>query len=541
MAKITLNLNPKNDQLVPVEVLVGWSNMYLDTRAEEKSWMDVFKKNKQKTEKIGEINNVILNLKGKGGRAWFQKVFLQPFGGTATKEAKEIFDELAKNDAFKELEKETAEYNEEIRPKINAAAQAAQALTNVISNDTNGLSLLIGNFSRAFMAGPGKTTTAPAITKEILLDKIIDKIVIETTTPPTAEPTAAAVGYSESAKEYLKDKSRDKLVNLLNNINKQLTNPSTVNNAVTAIQASHPSFSSLTKEEIANILGITIAESFDFKRELYNSKKLLELGFVTENEHLAKLVEIRNILKEQAASSPEIESIKAAISSIIGVKGDGTDGALAVLLKTSSELQQGLNEYSKGIITERKLTFKEQQLAKLHIKKAIVKEYIETGKLPEKQNLNEFFFLGALLGAALAAVAAWAIGKLKTHYVGAVTGAAPRYALSEMPQNTTTQLIQSMNSGLNANGELVDVSGKKVADFKNQINEFQKALTTPVANIKAAYSDITNAFNALKSAAASPVDPSTQTAFDALKPFASSPRDEVNALNYVLQALSDII
>lgn len=447
MAKFTLNLNPKNDQLVPVDALVNWSEAYLNTRAEEKSWMDVFKKNKQKTEKIGEINNVILNLKGKGGRAWFQKVFLQPFGGTATKEAKEIFDELAKNDAFKSLEQETARDNAEIRPKINAAAQAAQALTNVISNDTNGLSLLIGNFSRAFMAGPGKTTTAPPAP-------------------------------------------------------------------------------SLDESKI---------------RSLKLQKKLYKLGFVTENEHLAKLVEIRNILKEQAASSPEIESIKAAISSIIGVKGDGTDGALAVLLKTSSELQQGLNEYSKGIITERKLTFKEQQLAKLHIKKAIVKEYIETGKLPEKQNLNEFFFLGALLGAALAAVAAWAIGKLKTHYVGAVTGAAPRYALSQLPQDTTTQLIQSMNSGLNANGELVDVSGKKVADFKNQINEFQKALTTPVANIKAAYDDINRAVTALRSASPSPVDSNTQTAFDALAPFASSPRDEVNALNYVLQALSDII
>lgn len=522
MAKITLNLNPKNDQLVPVEALVGWSNMYLDTRAEEKSWMDVFKKNKQKTEKIGEINNVILNLKGKGGRAWFQKVFLQPFGGTATKEAKEIFDELAKNDAFKDLEEETAKYNEKIRPKINAAAQAAQALTNVISNDTNGLSLLIGNFSRAFMAGPGKTTTAPPAPS---LEKVKNAL--------KANPTlmgALAIKDPDQIDPMTwegEDGLRNRIIYGLKSENfKTITQQFLKANGITDPKNPETLLASLAESKI---------------RSLKLQKKLYKLGFVTENEHLAKLVEIRNILKEQAASSPEIESIKAAISSIIGVKGDGTDGALAVLLKTSSELQQGLNEYSKGIITERKLTFKEQQLAKLHIKKAIVKEYIETGKLPEKQNLNEFFFLGALLGAALAAVAAWAIGKLKTHYVGAVTGAAPRYALSQLPQNTTTQLIQSMNSGLNANGELVDVSGKKVADFKNQINEFQKALTTPVTNIQAAYTDITNAFNALKSAAASTVDPSTRTAFDALKPFASSPRDEVNALNYVLQALSDII
>lgn len=53
--------------------------------------------------------------------------------------------------------------------------------------------------------------------------------------------------------------------------------------------------------------GVTAAESID--RELYQSKKLLELGFITQNEYLAKLVEIKNIILEADAPpavNPEI-------------------------------------------------------------------------------------------------------------------------------------------------------------------------------------------------------------------------------------------
>lgn len=48
--------------------------------------------------------------------------------------------------------------------------------------------------------------------------------------------------------------------------------------------------------------GVVAAESID--RELYQSKKLLELGFITQNEYLAKLVEIKNIILEAATVPP---------------------------------------------------------------------------------------------------------------------------------------------------------------------------------------------------------------------------------------------
>lgn len=394
------------------------------------------------------MHNLISNLRGKGGRVWFQKTFLVPFGGSKDKLAQEVFDTLSKAFAFKALEVATEAYNEKIRPAIDKAANAAKALTDVISNDSNGLSLLIGNFSRAFMAGPGKTAEAGA-----------------SPAPPAA---------TES-----------------------------------------------TKEKIS--------------KELFQAKKLLELGLITKGEYTASLVKTKKLLKEgvTAPAAPEpkdIEVVKAAITSIMG-SGSGSDGALSVLLTASAEIQQGLTDYSKRIVAEGKA---ENELTKAYIKRKILEGYKETKDQQEKPYLNEFLI--TMIAAALAALAGWVVGKLKGHYNGAATGVAASHPTAAIDKNATTNLLGSIDRGLNASGIPVDAAGKPVPSFEEVLTKYQANLVGPSGNIGVAYNEIKGVM-----AKSTITDENVKTAFVAMTPFNNAPLAQKDALVASLLELAKMI
>jgi hypothetical protein len=456
MAKTTLTLNPNNDQLVPIEALAKFSEAYLQEKSEgaNQTLIDKTKdlfKDKEKAKKINELHNVINNLKGKGGRVWFQKVFLMPFGGSKDKLAQEVFDTLSKANAFDGLEQATAEYNQQIRPAIIKTANAAKVLTDVISNDITGLSVLIGKFSTAFMAGPGKT--------------------------------APAAPANESNKTKI-------------------------------------------------------------SKEMFQAKKLLELGLITKSEYIAELVKTRKLLNETAdaaaAAAPtapavdakNVEIIKAAITTIMG-STSGTDGALSVLLTASAEIQQGLTDYSNKVVVESKT---ETQLSKAYIKKKILENYNETKGGEEKPYLNEFLF--TLITAALAALAGWVAGKLKGHYNGGATGVVASHPTPAIDKNATADLIKTIERGLNANGQAVDATGAPVSSLQEALVKYQRNLVGPSGNIRTAYGEITAAMAAI--GASDPNMTAVLTTFNALEPFKASPLEETQALIDQLQDLSKL-
>ena len=266
---IKLSLEPKNNQLVPINALKQWSQN-LEKVQDENVWKKIFDKTSGKPEnyrkRVSEINNVIKKLpaptEDKGSRVWFQSVFLQPFGGKATKEAKEIFEALAKgvtNEAsFVELEKATQEYNQALREATTKLAKSAQELNNILMD---GFASATNAFAKAYKdkkaaaggaGGAGGAGVAPS-------------------GAPTGAPTA---------------------------------------------------------------------ESID--RELYQSKKLLELGFVTENEYLAKLVEIKNILEKSGAVRREF----AKHSSVYGKRN---------VRKSIADAQKAFEEVAKTVtVTKQK-------------------------------------------------------------------------------------------------------------------------------------------------------------------------------------------
>jgi hypothetical protein len=220
---IKLTLNKKNDQLVPTNALQKWSAEHLNNIQDETVLNKLFdkaaKRPKNFREKAGELNNIIKKLPApteeKGGRVWFLKVFLEPFGGDINDEAKETFEVLSKGwfggkSSFAELERATEEYNGNLKTATTAVANSAVALNKILTEE---LGPAVAEFATAYKQAKTAAAATPAAQAQ----------------PAVAPPQTQA---------------------------------GTVNEAI--------------------------------KREIALSKKLLEFGFITENEHLAKLVEAKN-------------------------------------------------------------------------------------------------------------------------------------------------------------------------------------------------------------------------------------------------------
>lgn len=234
---LKLTLNKKNDQLVPTNALKNWSEEHLNNIQDETVLKKLFdkaaKRPKNFREKAGELNNIIKKLPAptqeKGGRVWFLKVFLEPFGGEINDEAKETFEVLSKGfgnkSSFAELEQAAEEYNGNLKTATTAVANSAVALNKILTEE---LGPAVAEFAAAYKQAKTAAATADAGAQA---------------STPAAQP------------------------------------------AVTPPQAQPD----VTAEAI--------------KREIALSKKLLELGFITENEHLAKLVEAKHTLEEVAATT----------------------------------------------------------------------------------------------------------------------------------------------------------------------------------------------------------------------------------------------
>lgn len=329
------------------------------------------------------------------------------------------------------------------------------------------------------------------------------------------------------------------------------------------------------------------------KKQLALSNKLLKLGFVTENEHLATLLEYKIRLQEapavplagaspadeatvdaaltplggtkevldkawsdiakietnksrivpadlpkdagaaapaaMPAAAPQANLIAGAISTLVGQTQNDPEGELVKLTKKSGATQQAFTDMEKGVVAE-SLTHKQQQLVKLQVKKQVLAEYVKTGEVATKTQLNEFF-LTALIFAALAGVIAWATSKLWPVLKDAVNGApASGRSRGGDPAKETQDLVQSLGGGYNSQGQLVDINGKAVPDIKTQVAQFKNDLQEKGNVIAdAANIAINQADPQVKALLSFP--PFQQT-------FATSPQTEIDAVKAALDKVA---
>ena len=243
-----------------------------------------------------------------------------------------------------------------------------------------------------------------------------------------------------------------------------------------------------------------------------------------------KIIQAAEAPKPTAVSqNPKAAEIAGAISTLVGQTQNDPEGELVKLTQKSGATQQAFTDMEKGVVAE-SLTSRQQQLVKLQVKKQVLAEYVKTGEVATKTQLNEFF-LTALIFAALAGVIAWATSKLWPVLKDAVNGApASGRSRGGDPAKETQDLVQSLGGGYNSKGELVDINGKAVPDIKAQVAQFKTDLQekgkviTDAANIA-----INQADPQVKALLSFP--PFQQT-------FATSPQTEIDAVKAALDKVA---
>lgn len=308
-----------------------------------------------------------------------------------------------------------------------------------------------------------------------------------------------------------------------------------------------------------------ISESFMLTKRLY------EAGLIDRSEYLAALVKTKKVLAEDLSSmpgaagattggttggtpqggapaagaaptaaapaqqpNPAVAAVGSAISTIIG-ENDQQQGAIGILLGQSSALQDALTRIGQQQVAESALTAKQQQLAKLYFKKQVLSEYAKTGEVANKIQLNEFF-LTALLLSALAGAIAWATSKLAGFFKDSHTGYSSSYDTPRgNPQQQVVSVTSGIGAGMDADGNLVDGSGNKVANFQQEIEKYKAAFNKPAQNITNAVRDINTNVSTIPALKDSPA----YIAFT--QAFANSPNQEITALFTKLEAIKEAL
>lgn len=186
-----------------------------------------------------------------------------------------------------------------------------------------------------------------------------------------------------------------------------------------------------------------------------------------------------------------------------------------------------MTDLGKTVITEA-LTPKQKELVKLSVQKQVLSEYIKTGEVATKTQLNEFFLM-ALLFAALTAVAGWVIKTFSELLVKSLTGTEPS---GRSRQNDSVKdvsnIAAALGAGYSPDGQMTDVNGQTVADVQQVIDNFKTTLTDK-SNV------ITRAVQLIKGGMTTKTPPPTYGAFD--RAFTRSPATEITALNAALDKL----
>jgi len=528
--------DPKKDQLVPVDAFKKFAGVLDLETVKNDSFMEKMfqdeKKRNEKKEKIKAIAAAISGIKApENKRAWFAKFFLVPFEGKASKEAKELFEAISKTDGFKELVAATDRYNQNFKANTDEVANAAKALSDVIQNT---LTPATAQFAEAYKAqasqqaqatpqqaapAPAGTTGAPVAPPPGTLQKLKDVFADN----PNVLQTLSVLGLGDKTIDDPKTTSTD-IINAISKANDQ-------QKAVLAplLQQVNLNINSLPNPE-------QLTEKL--KRSLDLTKKLYEFGFIDKTEYLAAIVKTKKVLAEaQPAAAPAAQPVNPAqqqsqkpkdpiLSGLSTLTGQNKpeEGELVTLSQSSGTMQQAMTDLGKSVIAE-SLSLKQKKLVKLNLQKQILSEYLATGEVATKTQLNEFFLM-ALLLAALAGVVGWAIKTLGPILKNSLTGTEPSGRSTKVDSaKQASEIASAVGAGYSPNGQITDASGKTVPDPKTKIEEFKKTL----AEKSQVIAEAVNVVNTnMQGKTAPPPYEAFKTAY------AQSPANEINRLSAAL-------
>ena len=159
---MALKLDINHDTLIPSQAFKTWADEVLTERGMETSVQipvigALFKRNKNLQGKLEELKTKIDRCPA-GSDVWFSKMFLWPFGGKVTDDAKSYFDELGKKGSLNKLEEgaiKAARLRQTNGTKLDAACAAA---LDLLENANEGLPAAVGALGKALST----PTAAPA-------------------------------------------------------------------------------------------------------------------------------------------------------------------------------------------------------------------------------------------------------------------------------------------------------------------------------------------------------------------------------------------
>jgi hypothetical protein len=481
---MALKLDIKNDTLIPSQAFKTWADEVLTERGMETSVQipvigALFKRNKNLQGKLEELKTKIDRCPA-GSDVWFSKMFLWPFGGKVTDDAKSYFDELGKKGSLDKLEEgaiEAARLRQTNGTKLDAACAAA---LNLLENPTDGLPAAVGALGKALST----TTAAPeaAVTKDSLTTSLLTAITAGVDSPDSGS-ILTTLGYGAAAKDWVK--TVPGTTQLLGKLKTALDDPNKPAALTTFLQGLTPS---LTPEQAKAALEsvAAVAES----RMFSSLDILLESGRITQEDYnrtSKRLLRTSSIINEQATPAPPTPAEKTAAIAANKVKFDGFVSSIAANCTTLATELKGLQTLGKNLAKQTVLGESvHRQVIKSHIKKRILQE---TAGKDSREQLNEFFLIAALL-AALTGAIAWAAAKIGDFFKGSEYGrGTPTYpprATPEQATKTVEDLGSSITAGYGPDGMLVDAAGRRVVGEIQSKQAVVAQLDFSVQNLNAA-------------------------------------------------------
>lgn len=540
---VKFELDKKKDQLVPYAALSVFADGIRQKLTTPSSFEKLFTKKEkleEKKQRIVKLAALIESLTKTERRYWFVDLFLAANGGKADDLAKDLFKDLTKGDAFKELEKATSAYNANFKEKTLAVAKASEALTKRVADAMTPVAGAFGKeFKERILTQPAQAAapavapaptaqpTAESIDRELYQSKKLLELGFITENEYLAKLVEIKTGLSEAANKSIRA-AVDAALKKAQGANVMINNVKDIADYLSANRSSITLGKNYTEQDLATAkqtAGYTLTPTAPAPANPAAPGTAAPSGAAAPPAP-AGAAPVAPAAAPTAA--PETNPIASAISTLVGEKENDPNGELVKLTQQSGATQQAFTDMEKGVVAE-SLTSRQQQLVKLQVKKQVLAEYVKTGEMTTKTQLNEFF-LTALILAALAGVIAWATSKLWPMLQGAVNGApASGRSRGGDPVKDTQNLVQSLGGGFNSQEQYVDVNGKAVPDVKTQIDRFK-------ADLKDKGTVITNAANIAITKADDQVkalvsfQPFQQT-------FTASPQTEINA---VIAALDEV-
>lgn len=494
---MALKLDINKDTLIPSQAFQEWAEKFLTERGMETSVQipvigALFRRNKNLQGKLEELKEKIDRCPA-GSDVWFSRMFLWPFGGRVTDDAKSYFDELGKKGSLDNLEAAARQANAARQTNGTNLDAACTAALNLLENQNDGLPAAVGALGKA-LSTPTAAPEAAAVTADSLYALFSDAIQAEAEPLPppasSAGPIAAALGYAKSAKEYVK--IADGKADLLRKMKKAL-NVAPVNTSINAVlTGAVPAVAVAEAQEALKGVADPVSEN----RMVSSLDILLESGRITQEDYnrtSKRLLRTSSIINEEPAPAPPApppaEKTKAEKTAAIAankVKFDGFVSSIAANCTTLATELKGLQTLGKNLAKQTVAESVHNQVIKAHIKKRILQE---TAGKDSREQLNEFFLIAALL-AALTGAIAWAAAKIGDFFKGSPYGhGTPTYAPRATPEQATKaveDLSNSITAGYGPDGMLVDAAGRRVVGEIQSKQAVLAQLDFSVKNLTAA-------------------------------------------------------